>query len=600
MNKNDLAAGRTIFKVFISLAAGLWLVESFMELLWFNTGAKDFWELLFPFDNPHEILMRSMLVSTLVLSGGIVAKMYGQLVLSERLARESAEDLSITFKSIGDAVITTDAEGHVRRMNPVAEDLTGWPLFEAAGKDLSEVFKIVNSQTNVLCENPVEKVFSSKKVVGLDNHTMLVSRSGEEFYISDSAAPIMNDNGDIVGAVLVFRDVTESYRQEDALHKLQNYLSSIVDSMPSILIGLDSHGCVTQWNMSAEKVTGISADEAQGRELADVFPRMSSEMERVTEVIKTRQPWLEQKKARKSERGISYEDVTIFPLIAKGEEGAVIQIDDVTDQFNMEQMMIQTEKMMSVGGLAAGMAHEINNPLAAITGHAQNINSRLYKDLHKNKEAACECDITLENLRDYLSKREIPRMLEGITESCNRAAKIVSNMLRFSRKSDKRFRMCNLAELLDNTIDLAANDYDLKKEYDFRKIAIVKEYSPELAEVYCEENEIQQVLLNLLKNGAEAMNEKKYSEDGPCFTLRLRKDNEMAVIEIEDNGPGMSAEVSKRVFEPFYSTKGVGQGTGLGLSVSFFIVADQHNGTMEVKSIPGSWTKFIIRIPISG
>ncbi len=429
---------------------------------------------------------------------------------------------------------------------------------------------------------------------------MLVSRSGKEYQISDSAAPIMNESGKIVGAVLVFRDVTEEYHQKEELRSLRNYLSNIVDSMPSVLVGVDADGQVTQWNMTAEKVTGVSSEEARGRGLSEVFPRMSSEMGKISESIRTRQAMHEQKKVRHLDDGIRYEDVTIFPLVANGVEGAVIQIDDVTEQFNLEQMMIQTEKMMSVGGLAAGMAHEINNPLAAIAGNTQNIKNRIYKDLKKNSDIACECDITLEGMREYLSKRDIPRMLDGISESCRRAAKIVSNMLRFSRKSEKRFSKCNLAELMDDTIDLAANDYDLKKEYDFRKITIVKEYSPGISEVYCEKNEIQQVLLNLLKNGAQAMNDKEYDDDKPCFTLRILREGEMALIEVEDNGPGMSEEVRKRVFEPFYSTKSVGQGTGLGLSVSYFIIADQHNGTMDVDSVSGSWTKFTIRIPVTG
>lgn len=600
MDKDDIAVGRLMLVAFVLAAIILWFVDCFMELLWFNSESKDFMELVLPLDRPHEIYMRVLLVSTLLISGGVVSRMYGSLARSEREAKKSENHLRITFRSIGDAVIATDEKGKVTRMNPIAEKLTGWKASEASGKPLPEVFRIFNARTSVPCENPVEKVFNTKKIIGLANHTMLVSRSGKEYQISDSAAPIMNESGKIVGAVLVFRDVTEEYHQKEELRSLRNYLSNIVDSMPSVLVGVDADGQVTQWNMTAEKVTGVSSEEARGRGLSEVFPRMSSEMGKISESIRTRQAMHEQKKVRHLDDGIRYEDVTIFPLVANGVEGAVIQIDDVTEQFNLEQMMIQTEKMMSVGGLAAGMAHEINNPLAAIAGNTQNIKNRIYKDLKKNSDIACECDITLEGMREYLSKRDIPRMLDGISESCRRAAKIVSNMLRFSRKSEKRFSKCNLAELMDDTIDLAANDYDLKKEYDFRKITIVKEYSPSISEVYCEKNEIQQVLLNLLKNGAQAMNDKVYDDGKPCLTLRILSEGEMALIEVEDNGPGMSEEIRKRVFEPFYSTKSVGQGTGLGLSVSYFIIADQHNGTMDVDSLPGSWTKFTIRIPVTG
>ncbi|NDV22424.1 nitrogen regulation protein NR(II) [Desulfovibrio sp. JC022] len=591
--------GRSMLLVYILFSAFLWVGDSIFDFLWFNADSQDLGYLLFPYNNPHEIYLRCLMVSAVLLSGAVASFLFGRAYRSEEAARESEEKLKTIFNSIGDAIIATDATGVVTRMNPVAERLTGWSVDDAVGCPLSEVFKIINAVTNHPCVNPVEKVLKSKGVVGLANHTSLLSRSGEEFQIADSAAPVFNQQGDISGTVLVFRDVSEDYRQREELRRLRNYLSNIIDSMPSILVGVDAEGHVTQWNMTAEKVTGISSVDAQGKSLVSVFPRMASEMDKVKESIRSRQPRSEERKTRQGESGVCYEDVTIYPLIANGVEGAVIQIDDVTERCNMEQMMIQTEKMMSVGGLAAGMAHEINNPLAAIAGNSQNILNRIYKDLEKNRKTASECNVNLENLREYLSKRDIPKMLTGISESCNRAGTIVSNMLRFSRKSERRFGLCNLAELMNNTIDLAANDYDLKREYDFRKIEIIKEYSPDLSGVVCEENEIQQVFLNLLKNGAQAMMEKEYVEDGPCFVLRLKRDGNMAVIEVEDNGPGMTDDVRKRVFEPFYSTKSVGHGTGLGLSVSYFIVTDQHNGFMEVNSVPGSWTRFGIKIPIS-
>ena len=592
--------GRMMLLAFVLLAAALWFVDSIFELLWFNEANASFIDLLLPLDRPHEMFMRTMLVSSLLLSGAVFSFMFGRISRSKEAARASEEKLRTLFNSIGDAVIATDANGVITRMNPVAENLTGWSVQEAAGKPLSDVFSIINALTNHPCANPVEKVLKSKCVVGLANHTTLISRTGDNFQIADSAAPVFDKTGGIAGTVLVFRDVSEDYRQREELRKLRNYLSNIIDSMPSILVGVDADGHVTQWNMTAEKITGISAVDAQGKSLVSVFPRMASEMDKIKESIRTRQSCSEERKTRQSKNGTCYEDVTIFPLIANGVEGAVIQIDDVTERCNLEQMMIQTEKMMSVGGLAAGMAHEINNPLAAIAGNSQNILNRIYKDLEKNRKTARDCDVDLEKMREYLSRRDIPRMLNGISESCNRAATIVSNMLRFSRKSERKSGQCNLAELMNNTIDLAANDYDLKREYDFRKIEIIKEYSPELSTVVCEENEIQQVFLNLLKNGAQAMMDKEYVEGSPCFILRLKKDGRMAVIEVEDNGPGMPEDVRKRVFEPFYSTKSVGRGTGLGLSVSYFIITDQHGGFMEVNSIPGNWTRFRIKIPISG
>jgi len=154
-----------------------------------------------------------------------------------------------------------------------------------------------------------------------------------------------------------------------------------------------------------------------------------------------------------------------------------------------------------------------------------------------------------------------------------------------------------MGELLDKAIELASSDYDLKKKYDFRQIQIIRRYDGDLPRVWCDASKIQQVFLNILKNGAQAMAETGRSVEQPCFTLGVMPEGKMARIEIGDNGPGMDEMIRKRVFEPFFTTKDVGIGTGLGLSVSYFIITEDHSGTMEVESAPGTGTKFIIRLP---
>lgn len=273
---------------------------------------------------------------------------------------------------------------------------------------------------------------------------------------------------------------------------------------------------------------------------------------------------------------------------------------DITDRKRMEEVMVQTEKMMSLGGMAAGMAHEINNPLAAMLGSVQNIRSRLFDDTPKNIDIAEKCGVSLTKIREYLEGRGIPRMLDIINESGTRAARIVSNMLSFSRKSEKHFAQNDLVEIMENTIELASNDYDLKKKYDFKGIEIIRDYDDSLPSVYCERNEIQQVFLNLLRNGAEAMFDKEYEDGGPGFKVSIRKKGDKALVVIEDNGPGMDRETRKRIFEPFFTSKSVSEGTGLGLSISYFIVTEQHKGSLEVESVQGDYTRFTVSLPLGG
>ena len=267
------------------------------------------------------------------------------------------------------------------------------------------------------------------------------------------------------------------------------------------------------------------------------------------------------------------------------------------EKARLEEMMVQSEKMISIGGLAAGMAHEINNPLAGILQNAQVIQNRLKEELPKNIRVAKELNLDLADLRTYMEKREIYKMMDSVMDAGKRAAVIVSNMLSFSRKSNSGYMPEDIGRLLDKTLQLAKSDYNLKKRFDFKQIKIVANYARDLPKVSCKASEIQQVFFNILSNGAQAM----MSWDAvksPCFHLSISPEGNWVRTEIRDNGPGMKEETKRRVFEPFFTTKGVGDGTGLGLAVSYFIITESHKGSIEVQSKPESGTAFIIKLPI--
>ena len=384
------------------------------------------------------------------------------------------------------------------------------------------------------------------------------------------------------------------------LKKAQSFVSNIIDSMPSVLVGVDSRGRVIQWNQQAAKITGLSVDQAQSRPLDEVFPFLKDHMNRVRISIRGRQVLHDSKISRPSEDGIRYEDVTIFPLVATGVEGAVIRVDDVTERVRLEEMMVQSEKMLSVGGLAAGMAHEINNPLAGIVQSAAVLEKRLLGDLPANRKAAEAAGITLLAMRHYLTLRKLPDLIGNIRESGGRAAAIVKNMLSFARKSEKVVSSRDLGTLLNQTLELLKTDYDMKTHYDFKRIELVRKYEEDAPPVPCESSKLQQVFMNILKNGAEAMAEVACASTPPVFVLRVLNDGAWVRVEIEDNGPGMEEETRRRIFEPFFTTKPVGKGTGLGLSVSYFIITEEHGGEMHVRAADGGGTRFVIRLPKAG
>ena len=394
-------------------------------------------------------------------------------------------------------------------------------------------------------------------------------------------------------------DETERLKSAREIQRMRAYLKNIIDSMPSVLVGVDTEGRVTEWNRSAELSTGVAWDHAIGSAFPDLFPQLAGQMANVSEAIRLHRPIRTERQPMKKDGGTRYAEVVVYPLLANGAMGAVIRMDDITERIRIEQMMVQTEKMLSVGGLAAGMAHEISNPLSIVMQGAQNALRRVSKDLPANRAKAAELGLDLDTLRRYLEARGITEFIEGIQEAGARASRIVADMLAFSRRSASQFTPNRLDEMLETVVRLAASDYDLKKKYDFRQIEVIREYDPDLGEVLCDRPQIEQVFLNLIKNAAHAMAGADMVP-APRITLRTHRDETSARVEVEDNGPGMDQATRHRAFEPFFTTKEVGVGTGLGLSVSYFIVTEQHKGSISVSSREGEGCRFTIVIPISG
>ncbi|TWD45496.1 ATP-binding protein [Pseudomonas sp. SJZ131] len=387
---------------------------------------------------------------------------------------------------------------------------------------------------------------------------------------------------------------------EKKLTGFQNYLNSIIDSMPSALIALDEQLYVTQWNQEASALSGTRLDEALNQPIFLAFeplkpflPQLKQTVEQHTVAKIERVTWVKDDEAK-------HYALTFYPLMGGAGRGVVIRIDDITQRLSLEEMMVQSEKMLSVGGLAAGMAHEINNPLGAILHNVQNIRRRLSPELPKNLEQAEQVGIELETVNQYLQAREVPQLLDGIQQAGARAAKIVTHMLSFSRRSTRQMAPCDLPALIDQAVEIAGNDFDLAIGFDFKGQAIIRQFDPALGPVPGTANELEQVLLNLLKNAAQAIHQREDDSEPGRIILRTRLNPPWAEIQVEDNGIGMSENVRKRTFEPFFTTKEIGQGTGLGLSVSYFIITNNHKGQMEVQSTLGQGTCFTLRLPLAG
>ncbi|MFC1673930.1 PAS domain-containing protein [Pseudomonadota bacterium] len=269
-------------------------------------------------------------------------------------------------------------------------------------------------------------------------------------------------------------------------------------------------------------------------------------------------------------------------------------VQDITERLRMEEMLRQSEKMKSITGLAAGMAHELNNPLGGMLQNVQNVSRRLSPELPKNKEIAHELDIEIGQLAAYMEKRKIPALIESISESGQQASEIIKSLISLSQKEGKRKAHINLSDLINNAISLAKVDFDLKHTYYFGDIDIVREFASTLPTVFCQADDMESVILTVLRNAAQAMLNQKRP---PQISVRTKQRDRFAVIEIEDNGPGMPPEVLNRIFDPLYTTASP-QRKGLGLSTAFSIVCDSHDGQLRAESELGKGTKIIIELPI--
>ncbi len=514
-------------------------------------------------------------------------------VAADAALKESEERFRSLVETTSDWIWEIDQQGRFIYSSPQATDFLGYAPSELIGKRLMDLMPQKEAiATRFIFTQKVEHGATINSMENVYHH-----KDGRSVVLENSAVPFYDTDWKIIGYRGIGRNITERRLAEEELLRLRNLLGNIINSMPSILAGVDTNGRVMQWNREAERATGITAEQAQGQELAKVFPDIGNSMPRVLAAIGNHDVQYLRRIPCTLDGTACTVDVTVYPITDDGAEGAVIRVDDVSDRVRIEEMMMQSEKMMSVGGLAAGMAHEINNPLAGMLQYLQVMRNRIVQNTERNQVAADKADTSLSAIQNYMQERGLVDMMDSAIDAGRRAAKIVDNMLCFSRKGEGHFERNNLEEILEYTLELASNDYNLKKRFDFRHIRIHRSYDNTLGSVPCESSQIQQVLLNLLSNSAQAMAEHPDPGREPHIILRLRKEAHDALIEVEDNGPGMDAETRKRAFEPFFTTKDVGHGTGLGLSVSYFIITENHGGTMDLDSAPGRGTRFSIRLP---
>lgn len=501
--------------------------------------------------------------------------------------------------AIPDLVWLKDGESRYLAANAAFDRACGVSPGELVGKTDYDVWPLDLAEQY---RNDDLLVMASGKPMQVEE--LLEEKGGHRRWLETTKTPYLDESGSVSGTMGIARDIDARKKAENALVSSEYNYRELVERTNSIILRLDAAGRLTFCNEFALRFFGYERDELIGRPVVDtIVPQIEStgrDMRTVIAGICTspdNYPMSENENITKDGRLVWISWANKAMTVSDGQEPEVLCVGlDITEKRRLQALMFETEKMVTICGLAAGMAHELNNPLGAIIQSVQNLRRRLTGGLVANELVAEEEGIDLASLERYLDRRGIFDMLTHMTAAGTRAADLIANMLAFSQKSFAGRASVQLTTLMDKVIDLAACDYELKKNYDFRSIAISRDYDVAVPPVVVRPAEIEQVMFNLLKNAAQALAARP-ADRLPLLWVKIAARNGFAVIEVADNGPGIPDSVRAHIFDPFFTTKSVGEGTGLGLSVSYAIVVQNHQGSIEVESREGEGARFTVRLP---
>ena len=486
------------------------------------------------------------------------------IILYQEL-KESEERYRKLIGSVKEGVYQSDLDGLCHLINQAGAEIFGYQSpEEIIGVNLKD-FYIDLADSERFRNDMDKKGYVTNYLIHLKR------RDGKEIWLEEASNYIRDEKGNIIGIEGVFRDVTERKKLERELQESEQFLRKVIENTTDAIFTVDDQGRFSFVNPRMEEITGYSRAELRGRKLLKlVTPDRIKEVDRQLQTtLEDGFPTIHYETEMIKKSG---EKITVLfslaPLIERDRTYNIIgTITDITQRVELEQRLLQSERLATMGEIAAGFAHEINNPLGIILGFAQEL------------------------LSDTPSSDIRYKDLKIIEQETARCSEVVKELLNFARPHSLETAPTPIEQVIDNSLSL------LKLQLKNNRIKLTKTISPNLPLVNVDRYQMQQVFINVIVNAIQAM------AQGGNLRIKAYTDSQrepeaapMVTIQISDTGNGIPEEYLSRIFDPFFSTK-LSKGTGLGLSISQQIVS-AHKGKIEIKSQLGKGTDCIIKLPV--
>ena len=469
------------------------------------------------------------------------------------------EDLIANFPDI---LFITEKNGKVLFFSRSVRDNLGFLNEDILGVNV-EIFFVNNDAIEKhLLEDLKEKGYIHEK------ETNLLNKNRKKIPVILTASTLLSKEGKAIGFSLIAKDITEKLQKEEEIKYLRSYLDYTIEGIEDAVITVDFEKAILFWNRGAEKMFGIPAQEAKGKKIWDLFQdqiieELSANL--IEEKMLERNSSYTTECKMKSQLGSFFPAILSVSLLKDNSGnpiiGYVFVIKDITDMKRLEQQLLHSEKLASLGSMISGITHELNNKLGPVLGYSQ-------------------------LLKKAKLKEEELEMVNKIELSALGAKKVIGSLLGFSKQNKPELNLIDINNTIKKVISL------LKFKFESSNLKLETDLLDKMPLTMVDENQMEQVLLNILNNAIQAIENKS-----GIISIRSFRKGETIFIEFSDNGPGIKEENLKMIFDPFFTTKQQGKGTGLGLSVCYGIIQN-HNGKIYADSIEGEKTTFTIELPV--